>query len=152
MKIILEGNPIHQPRMRLFNRGGFTRVFDPVAREKIKTKREIKEIFGDHPKFEFPQISFVFHMLIPKSTSKKAQFEHSTGLLKHIKKPDCDNLIKFYADCLDTICFDGDQKMSLGFSVKLYHPEPKTIIIINEMTNILQLEEVDQSIFSFLNA
>lgn len=147
MRIILPGVPVAQARMKFTNRGGFGRVYDPKEREKKIIRREIEKIVlsqEEFKPFEHPTISFVFQMPILKSTAKKELPRHESGLLKHEKKPDIDNFIKLYLDCLDGIIFEGDQKVMLGSAFKLYHPEPKTIIVIEERLDILSPQELDR--------
>ncbi len=143
MKLILPGIPISQSRMKFSRFGGFVKVYDPNEKQKKVIKQVIQHLFESHQKFEHPKISFVFHLPILKSIPKKLLPSFTLGFVRHEKKPDVDNFIKLYLDCLDGICFDGDQKVSLGDSVKLYHPHPKTIIIITEMQELLNPLEVD---------
>ncbi len=89
-------------------------------------------------------------MPIPKAISKKTLLSLQEGLTKHIKKPDIDNFLKLYLDCMDKTCFDGDQKVSLGSCIKLYHMQPKTIILIEEMQPVLSQQEVDPSVYDCL--
>ncbi len=144
MKMIIEGTPISQIRMKFSGRNGVGRVYDPREKQKKALKKIIAEKFGDHEKFLHPQISFAFFMPIPKSLPKKVLKCFESGLLKYEKKPDVDNLLKLYLDCLDNICFDGDQKVSLGHSIKLYDPNPRTIIFINETAPIITNFELEQ--------
>ncbi len=143
MKIILPGNPVAQIRMKFSSRNGIGRVYDLRKKEKGHLKEVIGLKHVLYPCFVHPRVSFIFHMPIPKSLPKKHLWIYESGFLKHEKKPDVDNLIKLYLDCMDGICFDGDQKVSLGASVKLYHPFPKTIIVINETSELLSPLEVD---------
>jgi Holliday junction resolvase RusA-like endonuclease len=139
LRIILPGIPCSQARMRYFSRGKFGQVYDPSGKDKIRIRHEIKQQFEDKALFEHPHVSFLFYMPIPKSLSKKAYEEMSSGLIRQEKKPDVDNMAKLYLDCLDGICFEGDQKVSLGSCIKLYHPSPSTHIIITELPDISQL-------------
>lgn len=147
MKIIIPGVPIPQGRMRHRSLGKHVMTYDPKAKEKKAIREALMQV-KDIPSFEFPRISFLFCMPIPKSTTKKQMAIYEKGNVKHDKKPDVDNLIKLYLDCLDGIIFHGDQKVSLGSSVKVYHMAPKTIIWINETTNMLEPRELD----TFLDA
>lgn len=143
MKIIIPGVPVCQIRMKFSGKNGFGRVYDPREKQKREIKKIIADIWGKKDKFIHPRVSFVFHMPIPKSIPKKQKHIYECGLLKHEKKPDVDNFIKLYLDCMDQTCFEGDQKVVLGPSVKLYHPDPKTIITLNETTETLSPLEVD---------
>jgi hypothetical protein len=82
-------------------------------------------------------------MPIPKNLPLYKQKLYFSGLLKHEKKPDTDNFVKLYLDCLDGHLFEGDSKVMQGPAVKLYHPHPKTIIIVNEAEELLSPLEVD---------
>lgn len=150
MKIVIPGIPVCQLRMKFVSKNGFGRAYDPRDKQKKEIRAFIGKVCADKPKFSHPRVSFVFHMPIPKSIPKKKRFLYDCGLLKHEKKPDVDNFIKLYLDCMDDIFFDGDQKVSLGYAVKLYHPEPKTIIILHETTETLNPLEVDPLIWCAL--
>lgn len=142
MKIIIPGIPVPQARMKHSNMRGFVTTYDPKAKEK-KLIRHLLQTHGSFDQIDYPRISFLFHMPIPKAIRKRDIELYNSGTLKHDKKPDVDNLIKLYLDCLDGIAIQGDQKVSLGPSIKLYHPEPKTIIWIHETNHKLQPWELD---------
>jgi Holliday junction resolvase RusA-like endonuclease len=142
VKIVIPGEPQTQLRMRHRSVGKFTMTYDPKAKEKKHIRALIKD---QQATFEYPRITFLFHMPIPKSILKRDKELYHSGTLKHDKKPDVDNLIKLYLDCLDGIALQGDQKVSLGPCIKVYHPEPKTIIWIHETTHKLQAFELDSA-------
>lgn len=136
--IEIPGNPIPQARMRLFRRGGANLCWDPNG----KDKQIVRLFLTKHlpPGYVYPknaQISFIFYMPIPKSMRKPEKLLADQGLLKHTKKPDVDNLIKFYFDCLTGIFIEDDAQVSIGHAVKLYHPKPKTAVCIMETSNTL---------------
>lgn len=147
MKIILPGAPIPQLRMRHANRGAFTMTYDPKAKEKnlIKDRLKLEEVLHS---FDYPRISFIFYMPIPKGIRKKDEALYNSEKLKHDKKPDVDNLIKLYLDCMDGIVLQGDQKVSLGPSIKLYSPNPRTVIWIHETANTITPQEFDCTFLS----
>ena len=149
MKIIIPGIPIAQTRMKYSSRGGFGRIYDPRAKEKDALKLQIAKLY-DGEKMVFPCLSFIFLMPIPKSIPKKLMPLYNSGLLKHDKKPDIDNFVKLYLDCIDGVVFDGDQRVSLGACVKLYHPEPKTLVFAHESSNQLLPSELSHEIWSAL--
>ena len=150
MKIIIPGIPIPQARMRHSTFGGFTKTYDPNAKDKQRVRLIIEKQMRENLfpgedcyNFEYPRVTFVFHMPLPMHLTKKNTEAYTSGFLKHVTKPDVDNLIKLYLDCLDGIVLHQDQKVSLGPSVKLYHPEPKTIVWINETRKMIQPFEMD---------
>lgn len=146
--IVIPGVPVSQARMKHRRIGNFVSTYDPKAKEKVKIREILNGMLVSMHTYEFPRISFLFYMPIPASIPKKLRETYESGLLKHDKKPDVDNLIKLYLDCLDGIAIQGDQKVSLGPCIKLYHPEPRTIIHIQETTQQLDPWETDTSLFS----
>lgn len=149
MYIIIPGTPHQSDRMRSFIRKGKVNLFDPKAREKKAIRAYLNSQVNDSYKMiEHPRISFMFHMPIPKSASKKDLLLMEGGKLKHEKKPDTDNLVKLYMDCMDGIIFQNDQKVMLGPCVKLYHPIPKTVIFITETSETITPWELDQAFFA----
>ena len=146
VKLIIPGKPIPQARMRIWSKNGITRTYDPCHAEKNSAKYVLLQ-YENKEYFKHPRISFIFYMPIPRSIAKKDEKLYNSGRLKHEKTPDVDNLIKLYLDCLDKIFLDGDQNVSLGPSIKLYSPQPKTVIWIYETTNVVARNELD---FAFL--
>lgn len=142
MKIVIPGIPISQGRMRYCKMGRFVRVYDPNSKEK-KEIREFLNTLEPKKTCDYPRVSFIFHMKIPSGLSKKEQALYETGKVKHVKKPDVDNLIKLYLDCLDGIFLDGDQRVSLGPCMKVHDKEPKTIIWIQETNQLVEPQEMD---------
>jgi Holliday junction resolvase RusA-like endonuclease len=148
VKIIIPGIPVPQARMKHSNRRGFVTTYDPKAKEKIQIRQYLSS-YNNYPICNYPRVSFLFHMPIPSSIPKRLRPLYESATLKHDKKPDVDNLIKLYLDCLDGIVIQGDQKVSLGPCIKLYHPEPKTIVWINDTKQTLNPWELD---VAFLDA
>lgn len=141
-KIVLFGCPVAQTRMRMSNRGGFSRLYDPKAKEKESIRLQM---MAQKPEklFEHPHISFLFYLPIPDSLSKKQKVELMTENYRHEKKPDVDNFIKLYLDCMDGIFFEGDQKISIGAAYKIYSENPRTVI---EMVESKAQVEIDPRI------
>lgn len=148
MKIVIPGDPIAQARMRHCGRGRFIKVYDPKAKEKKEIRGFLSSLESKPPAL-YPRVSFLFHMKIPSGLNKKDMALYQSGRVKHIKKPDVDNLVKLYLDCLDGIFLDGDQAVSLGPCIKVYDSEPKTIIWITESSQLLESRELD---LAFLDA
>lgn len=143
LKIIIPGNPIPQARMKHSSRGGFVKTYDPRAKEKSAIRFILSQYQQVEEAFLHPRICFLFHMPVPKGIRKRDQELYDSGILKHTKKPDVDNLVKLYLDCLDGIVIHGDQKVSLGACIKVYSSEPKTVIYINETTQNISPWEME---------
>ena len=81
-------------------------------------------------------------MPIPKSMSRKERDIAEKGNLKHLKKPDVDNLIKLYLDVLSELVFEDDNCVSIGQAIKIYSQSPKTVIYIQETNAELSRDEI----------
>lgn len=152
MYIIIPGIPIPQQRPRMYKVRNKVLCYDPNARDKYEVRAlllsYLKEHYPEFTKFNYPRVSFVFHMPIPKNFSLKKKEEAKKGYVKHLKKPDYDNLEKFYLDCMTGVLYDDDSYASGGLSIKLYHEYPKVIIHIEETAEILQKWEYDHLIYN----
>lgn len=144
-KLVIPGDPTAQARHRLFKRGRKTMVYDPMGAYKVHVKRIVREqleTLGFNGHLSFPRINFWFYMPIPKSMSKADRIYAEVERLKHVKKPDSDNLIKLYLDVMTSLVYKDDNCVSLGRALKLYSKEPRTIIVIRDTDRIVTPEEM----------
>ena len=153
MKFVLYGDPVAQQRCRTFLRGNRMCTFDLQSMFKKNLKNliqdQIDDYLFDHPgKYEFPKyprVVFWFLMPIPKSMGKAERIHAESGLLRHVKKPDVDNLIKLYLDVLSGIAIEDDNCVSIGKAVKLYSKTPRTIIFVQETEKLLTKNELNEA-------
>lgn len=143
MKIIIPGDPEEQARMRFFMRYGRPNVYDPRKKEKDAFKRFLRAyISKNYEGYQFPRnpkISFYFYCSIPISMSKKLRWYAERGLLRKRTRPDADNYVKLYLDCMNEILLEDDSHASIGDADKFFHAEPKTVIYIDECDEILNI-------------
>lgn len=85
---------------------------------------------------------FWFYMPIPKSMSKRDRVDAVKGHLKHVKKPDVDNLVKLYLDVLSGTALADDNAVSLGTAIKVYSSHPRVEIYIEETGKNVTMNEV----------
>lgn len=152
MKIIIPGDPEEQARMRHFVRGGFARCYDPKKKEKDALKfflsDWVKVNFPGYKYPKFPKVSFYFYCTIPASMNKKMRVLAERGLVRKRTKPDVDNYIKLYFDCMNEILLEDDSHASIGNAEKLYHANPHTVIYIDECPEILNIPGDEMERFS----
>ena len=104
-QIIVYGNPIAQPRVKVARRGKFSSVYTP--QKKIGPfKQQIRAAFAANPHKLIQQhkpisvrLEFVFEL--PKSRKK-------TYGAPHTQKPDVDNLCKAIFDALNQLAWHDD--------------------------------------------
>jgi Holliday junction resolvase RusA-like endonuclease len=142
--IEIPGTPEPQARMKYTSRGGFARAYDPKEKQKELIRHILRCKTALHD-YQFPRISFFFYMPIPASTPKKVREMMRSERVKHVKRPDVDNLCKLYLDCMDGIVFERDEKVALGSCIKVYSEEPRTTIIINDTPRVLSDLEFRQA-------
>lgn len=147
MKIIIEGTPIPKDRHMC----GCTKenkpfVYDPQIKKKMNAVK--KEILRQwNAAFESDQrvisieasnltkarsfdVDLVFLFMPPRSSSLGTKNRAYWGLSDYNQKPDCDNLEKFYLDCMTGILWDDDSQVVNLSSRKEYSEKPRTEITI----------------------
>lgn len=126
-RLEISGTPKSQPRARLGKWG----AYDPAKDKKNWVKWQIKNQIPEGPIITGPVgLHIWFYMPIPKSTSKKLLKEMLSEPYLHTKKPDLDNLEKFYKDAMTGMVYRDDSQVCYVEKVKLYSPTPRTIIDI----------------------
>ena len=132
MKIIIPGNPKAQKRAEFRRMGKFVNTYDPSRPDKDVVKQFIaltcKQIEHIKPPIKFQLTAY---MPIPGSLSLSKQNELKGKY--HIKKPDSDNILKFYKDTLEGIFYDNDSQIAVDISKKIYDNNPRTEIEITTL-------------------
>ncbi len=143
MKIVIPGDPEAQARMRSYFRGGKIHCYDPDKKEKDYLKAFLQEYISEnYPNYQFPnnpKVSFYFYCSIPKGMPKRLKWYAERGMLRKRTRPDADNYIKLYFDCMNEIILEDDSQASIGEAAKFFHKEPKTVIFIDEADEILNM-------------
>lgn len=136
IKLSIPGNPIGKKRPRFARRGKFVTTYNDQETEESKVlwdiRQQLQKILPDcQRRFVFAvAISMRFDMPIPKSTSKTLRAKMEAGNIPHIKKPDIDNLIKFYLDVMAGEVFLDDNQIYSIDAQKFYSTDPGTLITI----------------------
>jgi len=126
----VKGIPIAKKRPRFARIGKFVRTYDPQETEESRFLFEIQKQWNKPPISTPIKVRCSFEMPIPKSTSSKKTLLMLKEEIKHTKKPDISNLIKFVEDCLNKVVWNDDSQIVYLAGGKFYSDEPKTIIMI----------------------
>ena len=129
-ELTIIGQPQAQGRPRFSTRNNRMRAFDPHKDKKCWMKLQLMEQYNKHVLTEPLSIDIIFHMPIPKSTSKKKAKLMLTNEIKHTKKPDIDNLVKAVLDSCNSIIFRDDSQIWQVNAKKMYGEELRTEINI----------------------
>jgi len=134
ISIHIYGQPIAWKRPAHKVIGGRVIVFDTQKKEKDQARWQIKSFYPGDILITCPvAIKMNFYFKVPASESKVRRREKLSGASNHIYKPDIDNLLKFYLDCLsghvlvdDCIVFDicGSKHYAEHEGIKIdIHPQ-----------------------------
>lgn len=77
-------------------------------------------------------VNLVFGMPIPKSIPKSRKEAMKEGVIRHIKRPDVDNLAKSVLDALNGVAWEDDSQIVRLSTSKEYSTEPYVYIYIHE--------------------
>lgn len=131
----VDGTPVAKGRPRFRKLGKFVSTYTPAKTKDFETtfaKEAVTAMRGEGP-LETPLALFLgFFMPIPKSLSKKDRNLCISGDLKHIKKPDVDNLAKSVIDAMNGIVYKDDGQVVKLNATKEYSMYPRIEIAIVE--------------------
>lgn len=133
--MVVEGKPLPQKR----HRHGRGRVYDPSRMDKRDFLAKAMNYLADKPKYhawvkkwadesDYIAVVISFVMPIPKSMSKKVI--DARPFVRHNKKPDIDNLLKFVLDSFNGYFWPDDNMVASATVEKYYGAIPQTKITI----------------------
>lgn len=102
--IVIPGRPIPLKRPRL----GRKIVYDSQRVDKEAARFMIRKDWNKPPISDCLSVEMLFSYASPKSWSKKKKEEAKRGL-PFGGRPDVDNLVKFYLDCMSGLVFEDDK-------------------------------------------
>lgn len=80
------------------------------------------------------KVMLLVYLPIPKSTPKKTAALMRDGKIRHVKRPDSDNIAKSILDALNGVAFDDDSAVYILFIAKRYEDDkgPRVMVRIRE--------------------
>lgn len=130
------GEPRGKQRAKTYRHGNFTKTVTPeqtVVYENLialEYRRQCKDFrFEDR---EMLAITIEAYFSIPKSASKKNRTLMLKRVLRPVKKPDGDNIIKVVCDALNGLAYHDDAQIVDMVIRKYYAESPKLVISIRE--------------------
>ena len=133
--ISILGKPIAQKRHR-FGRNGI--VYNPSAKDKKNVIYEVVNQFREKPFDNAVLMEINFYCPRPKShygTGRNKEVLKPSAPKHKITKADLDNLVKFYLDCMNKICYNDDSQVISILASKNFtgeYQEPYTEIVITD--------------------
>lgn len=131
------GEPRGKQRAKTYRHGNFTKTVTPeqtVIYENliaVEYRRQCGDLrFEDKAMLA---ISIEAYFSIPKSVSKKNRALMTERVLRPVKKPDGDNIIKVVCDALNGIAYHDDAQIVDMVVRKYYAESPKLVIGIRKI-------------------
>jgi len=132
VKIILPGDPIAKQRPRFLRTG---RTYDVQDAIKISTRRDMAYIYREPPISGALSVSLEFCFEPPKRMRHDLRNLMLWNIEPHNRRPDFDNLEKFYCDAGNCILWCDDSQIVKCHTVKKWSNISCTIIEFNEINN-----------------
>lgn len=141
VKFSIPGEPTGKGRPRVVNRNGFSQAFTP--KKTVVYENLVKLEYGEQTKhFRFADddmldMRIVAFYQIPKSASKKKKALMMAGMLRPVKKPDSDNVVKIIADSLNGVAYRDDTQIVDVQCRKFYAEEPRVDVKIRKVGGVI---------------
>ncbi len=136
VKFTVLGEPTGKGRPRFAKNGPYVKTYTPdetVSYENlIKTeyRRQCRDFkFDDTDQLD---VRITAYYGIPKSKSKKMQKKMEDHVLRPLKKPDADNVIKVVLDSLNKIAYHDDTQVVDLQIRRFYSRDPRLVVTIQE--------------------
>ncbi len=130
--LTIPGTPIAKKRPRFYRRGNHVGTYNAQETEEGRFLFSVQQQYKKPPLESPIVLTAFFSMPIPKGTSKKKTALMLAGWIRHTKKPDLDNLLKFVKDCLNGVVWTDDSQVWKVVAIKEYSKTPQTHIQAEE--------------------
>lgn len=127
ISLIIPGNPVPWAA----HQGYGNRAYNPRAKDRARIEREIRAQYFRTPLSCAVAVTYHFFMPIPTTESKKNKSLMASNAIKHCKRPDVTNLIKFLEDCLKGLVIVDDNQVCEIMARKSYSELPRSLIQIS---------------------
>lgn len=129
------GTPVGKGRPRFVRETGRTYTPEKTANFETLVKWEYHRQCGDKHLRNGAELGMRVEAFfpIPQSKSKRVQRDMELGLIRHIHKPDADNLLKAVADALNHVAYHDDSAIVYAEVTKRYSRTPETRITVWEL-------------------
>ena len=129
VQITIRGQPQAKKRHRMTKTG---HTYNPQSEVEAAIRWEMRQQLDGHEAFPGP-CSLSIEAIFPRPKSHFGTGRNA-GTLKasaphyHTVKPDCDNITKIYADCMNGLVFRDDRQIVKAVCVKHYGDSPRVTI------------------------
>ena len=131
---VIPGTPIAKKRPRFFRRGWGGGAYNCQTTEEGRfmweVHRQLPRGFAPLARGVAVELECYFYLPIPKAVSRKQRLMMEGHIIKHTKKPDLDNCLKFVKDCMNKVVWYDDSAVVREVLGKEYSDNPRTEIVV----------------------
>jgi Holliday junction resolvase RusA-like endonuclease len=126
----VRGDPVALARPRM-GKKPYCNVYDSQKQLKLLMSITLGGQHDEEPLFEGPlYVDIIFYMRMPMMTLPRRKVLNGTFCKK---RPDIDNMCKFYLDVANGIIYSDDSTIACMTLRKIYDFEPRTVMTVSEI-------------------
>jgi Holliday junction resolvase RusA-like endonuclease len=133
LQFVLHIVPVPQKQTRFTCRGKYPHAYDPSKSDLRQLQWMIKAYAPKEPIPGPVAVTYTFYLPIPKSTSRVKTGQMDRNMIKHISKPDVDNLAYLVTNAMKGIIYQDDSQIVEKHERKQYGLEPRIVVEIRDL-------------------
>lgn len=125
-RLVVHGEPIGKARPRFSRKTGTAYTPEKTARYEERLAWAAQAEMAGRKLFDGPlRVSIYAYVSIPASASKRKRADMLAGVIRPVKKPDIDNIVKGVSDALNKVVWVDDSQISHLIASKQYAEQPR---------------------------
>jgi Holliday junction resolvase RusA-like endonuclease len=125
--------PVPQKQTRFAFRGKYPHAYDPSKPDLERIQWMIRPYAPKEVITGPVSVSYSFYLPIPKATSRVKTGQMDRNMIKHISKPDLDNLAYLVTNAMKGIIYHDDSQIVEKYERKQYGLDPRIVIEIRDL-------------------
>ena len=132
-ELVLAGDPVGKGRPRFSKATGHVYTPEKSARFEERLAWAAQSVWQSKPLMDGQIIMFInAYFSIPVSKPKDWKIKAMAGIIRPVKKPDIDNIIKAFLDSMNGIIYDDDTQVVSLHSTKRYGTIGMVEVLVKE--------------------
>jgi Holliday junction resolvase RusA-like endonuclease len=138
--------PVPQKKTRFTFRGKHPHAYNSSKKDLLALQWQIKAYAPKEPFLGPMQIEYTFYMPIPKHVSQIKRRQMLNNIIKHITKPDVDNLAYIVTNAMKGIIYKDDSQIVKKTEEKMYSDDPRIVVKVLDL-NALFMSGINDNTF-----
>lgn len=141
--LTLAGEPVGKGRPRFSRSTGHVYTPEKTARFEERLAWAAQSVWKGQPLLDGQLLMFInAYFSIPASKPKDWKIRAAGGIVRPVKKPDIDNIVKGVADSLNKIVYVDDTQIVMVKAAKYYSDKPRIEIKIYSTLDMLDMLDI----------